>query len=144
VGNTGTLSYAQRNINYQAVDQFGREMYHMSYQEQLVPLAGSNCSTGTTLQNGLCMGKWITDSQEYEDTLAANPYTGRLQFTQTFWLATPPNTPNYAAFYGQIQRIDAYQPNGPSPNSLVETQFTISVNGNTGLNTNGAPIRSCN
>jgi hypothetical protein len=148
VGSAVTHSYAQRNPTYQAVDQYGGALYHMIYQERLLPATGTPCSTGTTPQNGVCVGQPVggpAGPNEFEDTLVANPLTGHSEFTQMFWLTTPPNTPYYAAFYGQIQRIDAYQPGGPSPtNSLVETQFTIIVNGNTGLNPNGTPIRSCN
>jgi hypothetical protein len=148
VGNTLTHSYAQRNPTYQAVDQYGGALYHMIYQERLLPATGTPCSLGTTPQNGVCMGALVGGAagpNEFEDQLAANPLTGHSEYTQMFWLTTPPNTPNYAAFYGQIQRIDAYQPGGPSPtNSLVETQFVDSLNGNTGLNPNGTPIRSCN
>ncbi len=144
VGSSNPASYAQRNINYQAVDQYNRPMYHMSYQEQLVPLAGSNCPGATTPQQGLCIGQWIKDTNEFEDTLSTNPLTGHTQYTQVFWLATPANTPYYAAFFGQIPKINAYQPTGPtSSTSLNETQFVITVNGNTGLNSNGVPIRRC-
>ena len=116
----------------------------MSYQEQLVPLAGSNCPGATTPQQGLCIGQWIKDTNEFEDTLSTNPLTGHTQYTQVFWLATPANTPYYAAFFGQIPKINAYQPTGPtSSTSLNETQFVITVNGNTGLNSNGVPIRRC-
>ncbi|HMD69818.1 MAG TPA: PQQ-binding-like beta-propeller repeat protein [Bryobacteraceae bacterium] len=148
IGNSSTGSYAQRNITYKAVDQYGGAMANMRYQEQLQPAPGSPCPGGTTQQGGLCVGDWKIgsakdDTDNFEDTLSANPQTGHSKYTQVFWVATPPNTSTYAAFYGQIQQIDAYQPSPSPSNSLDETQFVISVNGNTGLNANGVPIRRC-
>jgi hypothetical protein len=149
LGNAGTGSLAQRNITYIVDDQYGGEMLHMRYRETLQPGPGTTwCPGATALQNGLCVGLWV--SNWFEDQLSANPGAGHQEYTQTFWVATPPNTPNFAAFYGQIPRIDAYQSSPSSSNSLDEIQFVITVNGNTGMGTlpkggpNGIPIRSCN
>jgi hypothetical protein len=105
-------SYAERRIMYHVEDQYRRKMLNgMQIQERLQPTAGTPCPTGTSLQNGLCVGAPVTNY--FLDTLSANPQTGHSEFTQMFWVATPENMPGYEAFYGQIQRIDAYQPPGP-------------------------------
>jgi hypothetical protein len=143
VGSKNPTMYAQRNTTYFVADQYGGEMLHMQYRETLQPGPNTTwCPGATTQQNGQCVGQWVANW--FEDQYSANPQTGHSEYTQTFWVATPESTQGYAAFYGQIPRIDAYQSSPSSSNSLVETQFIINLNGNTGMNSNGTPIRSCN
>jgi hypothetical protein len=138
----GAQSTAERDIIYEVVDKYRRPMGTLMIQERLTPLSGSPCPAGTTLQNSICVGQYIR-GKEFDDTLGVNPLTGRQQqFTQTFWVQTLPNVPSSAAFNGQVT-IDAYQPSPSLTTSLNETKFMINVNGNTGLNANGTPVRRC-
>ena len=140
MGNTDTGAYAERDITYHVVDQYGRHMKNMRIQEKLIPATGTGCPNATTWQNGQCVGAWVTNY--FADTLSAPPTTGHSEYTQIFWAATPENWPDYAAFYDQIN-IDAYQSSPSLTTSLIETQNVINVNGNTGMNSNGTPLRRC-
>jgi hypothetical protein len=145
VGIPETGSYAERDITYWVVDQYKRRMGQgMKIQERLKPAPGTPCPGATTLQDGFCVGQWIQKDDQFPDSLSANPQTGHSEFTQMFWVATPENTPGFAAFYGQIPFIDAYQASPSQATSLTETQNVISVNGNTGMKADGTPIRRCN
>jgi hypothetical protein len=143
LGNSSSGSYAQRNITYEVADQYKSRMDGgMQIQERLLPASDTPCPKGTNWQSGACVGDWINKDDEFPDTLSANPGTGHSEYIQTFWVATPPSTPGYAPFYGQIQ-IDAYKPSPSGASSLTLTQFVVDVNGNTGMNPNGPPIRRC-
>jgi hypothetical protein len=132
-------SYAERDITYNVISQYRMVMSAVKIQERLLPASGSPCPNGTEPQNGLCVGKsWANET--FPDTLLANALTGNSEYTQTFWVATLPNRPGYAAFYGPIP-VQVYQLEPSPSNSLIETQFVIKVNGNTGMNPNGTPQR---
>ena len=138
MGDSVAGSYAQRDITYNVVSQYSMVMSDVKIQERLLPASSSSCPNGTTAQNGLCVGSW--ENRKFEDTLVASALTGHSEYTQTFWVATLPDRPGYAAFYGPIQ-VQVYQTTPSPSNSLIETQFVISVNGNTGMNPNGTPRR---
>jgi hypothetical protein len=142
LGDNGA-SYAERDITYNVADQYKQRMSGgMQIQERLLPGSDSPCPNGTTWQGGACVSPWINKLDEFADMLLANPGTGHSEYIQGFWVATPANRPGYAAFYGQIQ-IDAYKKNPSAATSLTETKFVIDVNGNTGMNASGTPIRRC-
>jgi len=139
VGNSTSGSFAQRNITYKVVDQSKRRIRGMQIREKLIPATGSPCPGAAPWQDGLCVGNWVANI--FMDTLSAPPGTGHSEFTQMFWVATPLNWTG-PKFDGQVQ-IDAYKSSPSGATSLIETQFVISVNGNTGMYPNGTPMRRC-
>jgi hypothetical protein len=133
---------AQRDVTYIVVDQADHEVYGVLIREELTRINTKDCPIGTKEDGpgGACIGQYA--DHYFEDTLSPLQ-SSQVTFDQKFRVATKENIPGLDAFFGLIQ-IGAFHPNGATTsNSLDETQRAISINGDTGLQPNGSPIRTC-
>jgi len=147
-GVANTTVNAERDITYDVRSQYKTRMQGGVWiQERLFPASGTGCPNATDPQGMMCVGKWVED--QFPDSLAASPLTGHAEYTQGFWVKIDAGTVGLPPFPEAPVKVAAYQPKPSAVSQLVETQFWVSVNGNTGMGKNpdgtpnGNPLRIC-
>jgi RHS repeat-associated protein len=128
------ITNAQRHLSYMLVDQEGEEMDNVQWREELVPLeGGQSCPSGTTLQGGICVGRWITG--QFVDGLSVGIDGRSLRWLQYF----------VANVGGVIYRVFADGPwgLGQGVNVLDIQRTEIRVNGSRGPTDSSGNLLRC-
>jgi hypothetical protein len=131
----GAARLAEREISYEVFDQMGDVMPNVQIREILTPINGAVCPSGTTKQNGLCYGQWVTGT--FNDVQQIQPGVSVQSYYQSFEVRAPGG-------FDQIVPISAYNSSPQRQIRIDKRPWRIYINGNNGYNQSGtAPLKRC-